>query len=218
MTKQSKIRLISAAVAGALALGMGSAQALQQGDWLVRVGASMVSPNESSSNPQGGLPAGSEVSINNNTQLSFTIEYMLNNNLGLEVLGATPFKHDIEGAGALAGVGKVGETKHLPPIVSVNWHFQPQSNIRPYVGAGINYTYFFDEKGAGPLANESLSLDNSWGLAAQAGVDFDINPNWFANASIRYAKISTTATYSNGYKLDVDIDPWVYTLAVGTHF
>lgn len=213
--------IVSAAVlAAGMTLVSGNAQAagISQGDWLARVGASLVSPNESSSNPQGGLPAGSEVSVNDNTQLSFTIAYMFTNNLSFEVLAATPFKHDIEGAGALAGIGKIGETKHLPPTFSVNWHFQPQSNVRPYVGAGINYTTFFDEKATGALAGTSLKLDDSWGLAAQAGVDFDINPNWFLNANVRYIKISTTATYSNGYKLDVDLDPWVYTLAIGTRF
>jgi len=224
MSKRFQKRVIPSAVAGALAVGLGlaattgTAQALQKGDWLARVGASTVEPNESSSNPGGGLPAGSEVSINSNTQLSFTVAYMFTNNISFEVLGATPFSHDISGSGALAGLGKIAEIKHLPPTFSVNWHFQPQSNLRPYVGAGINYTYFYDEKTTGALSGVGMSLDNSWGPAVQAGVDYDINKKWFINANVRYIKISTTAKFSNGYSLDVDVDPMVYTLAVGTHF
>lgn len=212
--------LIPAAVAGALMFGLttGNAQALQKGDWLVRIGASTVSPNESSSNPSGGLPAGSDVSISSDTQPSFTVAYMFTDNISVEALGATPFSHDITGAGVLAGVGKIASTKQLPPIFSVNYHFQPQSNIRPYVGAGVNYTYFYDENTTGVMSGTSLKLDSSVGLAAQAGVDFDINKKWFLNANVRYAQISTTAKFSNGYKLDVDVNPWVYTLAVGTTF
>jgi len=218
-------RIVSTAVAGVLATGLGlaattgTAQALQKGDWLARVGASMVEPNESSSNPGGGLAPGTSVSINSNTQLSFTVAYMYTNNISFEVLGATPFSHDISGSGgSLAGAGKVAEIKHLPPTFSVNWHFQPQSNVRPYVGAGVNYTYFYDEKTTGAASGLSMSLDNSWGPAVQAGVDYDINKKWFVNANVRYIKISTTAKFSNGYSLDVDVDPMVYTLAVGTHF
>ncbi len=222
MSKRFQKRLIPSAVAGALAVGLGlaattgTAQALQQGDWLVRVGASTVEPNESTSGQSGDL-TGVKVSINSNTQLSFTVAYMYTNNISFEVLGATPFSHDI----SVSGGPKVAEIKHLPPTFSVNWHFQPQARLRPYVGAGINYTYFYDETTTGPLAGNNISLDSSWGPAVQAGVDYDINKKWFVNASVRYIKISTTATVSgptaNG-KLDVDVDPMVYTLAVGTHF
>lgn len=224
MYNRAKKRVIPTLIAGTLASGLGlamttgSAQALQKGDWLVRIGASMVNPNESSSNPGGGLPAGSDVSINSDTQPSFTVAYMFTNNVSFEVLGATPFTHKIDGAGALAGIGQIAKVKHLPPTFSINYHFQPQASVRPYVGAGINYTYFFDEKATGALAGTSLSLDNSVGLAAQAGVDVDMNKKWFFNANVRYMKISTTAKFSNGYKLDVDVNPWVYTLAVGTRF
>ncbi|HKK06914.1 MAG TPA: OmpW family outer membrane protein [Gammaproteobacteria bacterium] len=225
MSKRFQKRLIPSAIAGALAVGLGlaattgTAQALQQGDWLVRVGASTVEPNESSSNPTGALPAGSEVSINSNTQLSFTVAYMFTNNISFEILGATPFSHDISGAGTLAGAGKIAEIKHLPPTFSVNWHFQPQARLRPYVGAGINYTYFYDEKTQG-LGATDISLDSSWGPAVQAGLDYDINNKWFLNANVRYIKISTTAKLTGAVtgNLDVDVDPMVYTLAVGTHF
>lgn len=218
-------RRMTAILAGfTLAGGLGFAAAtaiaapLHSGDWLVRVGVSNVSPNESASNPRGGLPAGSDVNVGSSTRPSFTVAYMLSDNLDLELLASWPFKHDISGSGALSGTGKIGDAKQLPPTLSVDWHFMPGSRIRPYVGLGVNYTYFFSENASGPLAGTSLSLDNSWGAAAQAGLDVDFYSNWYFNANIRYIRISTTATYSNGYKLDVDINPWVYTVGVGTRF
>jgi outer membrane protein len=140
---------------------------------------------------------------------------MFTDNLGLDILGATPFTHDI----TLNGT-KVGDTQHLPPTVGIQYHFTPKSNVRPYVGAGINYTTFFSESTTGPLAGADLSLDDSWGLAAQVGVDVDINKDWFFNADLRYMNIETTATLSGAVNgtVDVQINPWVYSLGVGTRF
>ncbi|MEX2367697.1 MAG: OmpW family outer membrane protein, partial [Pseudohongiellaceae bacterium] len=131
-------------------------------------------------------------------------------NLGLDILGSTPFTHDITLNGS-----KIAETKHLPPTVGVQYHFSPKSDVRPYVGAGINYTKFFSEKVTSTIT--SISLDDSWGLAAQAGVDVDINQDWFFNADLRYMQIDTTATTNLG-DIEVDINPWVISLGVGTRF
>ena len=201
-----------------LAPGKAAAAPLNAGDWLFRISLSNVNPSASANNPRGGLPAGSDVSIDSSTRPSFTVGYMFTDNLDIELLAAWPFKHDITGEGALSGAGKIGDTKQLPPTLSVDWHFMPYSHTRPYVGLGVNYTHFFSENAAGPLAGTSLSLDNSWGPAAQAGVDVDVGSNWYFNASVRYIRIKTTAIYSNGYKLDVDVNPWVYTVGIGTSF
>ncbi len=209
---------LAVAVSIGLAPKTAAAAPLHAGNWLVRIGVSNVSPNESSSNPSGGLPAGSDVNISSSTRPSVNVAYMLTDNLDVELLAAWPFKHDISGSGALSGTGKIGDVKQLPPTLSVDWHFMPNSRIRPYVGLGINYTYFFSENATGPLAGTTLSLDNSWGAAAQAGLDVDVSSNWYVNASVRYIRIKTTATYSNGYKLDVDVNPWVYTIGIGTAF
>ena len=211
-----------AALAMMLSMGLAPRRAaaapLHAGDWLVRIAFSNVNPNESSSNPGGGLPPGSDVSISSSTRPSVNVAYMLTDNLDVELLAAWPFKHDINGTGALTGTGKIGDVEQLPPTLSVDWHFMPDSRTRPYAGLGINYTYFFNANATGPLAGTSLSLDNSWGPAAQAGVDIDVGANWYFNAGVRYIRIKTTATYSNGYKLDVEINPWVYTIGIGTSF
>lgn len=201
-----------------IAPGTASAAPLKGGDWLFRVGVSYADPNDNTSNPRGGLPAGSDVSIGSDTRPTVMVEYMFNENLGFELLAAAPFKHDIDGAGALSGAGKIGDIKHVPPTLSLNWHFVPDSNVRPYVGIGLNYTFIYDENTSGPLEGTSLTMDNSFGAAAQAGLDLDMGSNWFFNAGVRYIQINSTAKFSNGYRLDVDIDPWIYTVGVGTSF
>lgn len=190
------------------------------GDWLTRVRVINVSPDDSS----GEVPAvaGSGVSPGTDTTLELDFTYMLTNNLGLELILATS-KHDITGTGTLAGAD-VGEVSVLPPTLTLQYHFTPSSNIRPYAGVGVNYTYFYDgELGAALVANGATDIDydDSFGLAAQAGVDFDINKDWFVNLDVKYVQIDTTATITGGAlagNVDVDINPWIFGVGIGTRF
>ncbi|WP_404973820.1 outer membrane protein OmpW [Vibrio campbellii] len=190
-----------------------------EGDFILRVGAASVVPNDSSDKI---LDSQYELEVNSDTQLGLTLGYMFTDNISLEVLAATPFSHDI----STDLVGKdIGSTKHLPPTVMVQYYFgDSQSKFRPYVGAGLNYTIFFDEgfnstgKGAGL---SDLKLDDSFGLAANVGVDYMINDKWFLNASAWYANIETEATYKAGgakQKTDVEINPWVFMISGGYKF
>ena len=186
-----------------------------EGDFIVRAGAATVSPNESS-----GAVAGIssiEFGVDSNTQLGLTLGYMFTDNISFEVLAATPFSHNI----SATGLGEIADTKHLPPTFMVQYYFgTAESDFRPYVGAGINYTVFFDE-GSKIAGLSDVSLDDSWGLAANVGMDYMINDDWFLNASVWYADIGTTAKYNLGgtnYSTDVDIDPWVFMIGGGYNF
>ena len=206
-------KAVTTAILTALAAASFSVSA-EKGDWLVRFGAANVSPNDSSTGLTG-VGSTATVGVESNTQPFVNVSYMIEDNLAIEVLAATPFSHDITGTGALAGLGKVGETKHLPPTVSIQYHFNTKQSVRPYVGAGINYTVFFEEQATNGIT--SLELDDSWGLAVQAGVDIDINKEWFFNVDVRYINIETTATTDLG-TADVTIDPTVISMGVGTRF
>lgn len=209
-----KKSVISTLIAGSLVLTSTSVTAVEKGDWLVRFGVANVNPNDSST---GLSLVGSTatVGVDGNSQVFANLSYMIKENVALELLAATPFSHDIVGTGALSGLGKVGETKQLPPTFSIQYHFKPKASVRPYVGAGINYTIFFSEKATNTIT--SLKLDNSLGLAFQAGVDIDITKNWFFNADIRYINIETTATTDLG-TAEVKINPTVISLGIGTRF
>ncbi|BDX05070.1 OmpW/AlkL family protein [Planctobacterium marinum] len=216
------MKLSKLAMAAALTLLPLSTIAAEAGDWLVRGGITSVNPDDSSSNVfVAGADLGVGVSVDNNAQLGLNLAYFFNKNWAVEVLAATPFSHDID----LDTVGALGETKHLPPTVSALYYFDMgDSNVHPYVGLGVNYTVFFDE--GFTAANETagfsdLDLDDSFGFSTQVGVDVDINEQWFFNASVRWIDIDTEATFKLGAdtgKVDVDIDPYVYTLSLGYRF
>lgn len=225
-------------IVAAAAMGLsGAAQALEQGDWIGRIGATHVAPNDSTGvvTTPGGAVAGTELTVASDTSVGFTFVYMVTERFGIELLAALPFEHDIGPNAALAGTtgsADIGNAKHLPPTLSLQYYFQPRAAVRPYVGVGVNYTTFFDEEVRGGLASAgygSLDLDDSWGLAAQVGVDIDVSDHWFVNFDVRYLDISTEATVRErsagsgalGAVLtidDIEIDPWVYTVSVGTTF
>ncbi|MGI9202458.1 MAG: OmpW/AlkL family protein [Woeseiaceae bacterium] len=183
-----------------------NAYAYEPGDWIVRVGAGTVDPKSNN---------GTVVSVDSGATLVFNGTYMFSSNLGIELLAAAPFSHDIK----LAADGtKVGETKHLPPTLSLQYHFDTDGAISPYVGAGINYTLFFDEKTSGPLQGLALDLDPSFGLATQAGLDYEISENMLLNFDMRWMSIETDADVDGTFLETVKIDPMVYSLTFGWKF
>ncbi|GGD12020.1 OmpW family outer membrane protein [Halopseudomonas salina] len=198
------------------------AQAHEAGDVIVRVGAAVVDPQESSSNVfVGGANTGLEVGVDSNTQLGITGTFMLTDNIGIGLLAATPFSHDIE----LKGAGRFASIKHLPPTVTLQYFPMAKSSAwQPYVGAGLNYTMFFSEdlssnaEGAG---FSSLDLDDSWGYALEAGMDYKLTEQVYLNAAVWYADIDTTANFRTAgipSKVDVEIDPMVYMASIGYKF
>ncbi len=204
-----------------------SANAHQQGDFLVRAGIANVDPDASSSTLvlDGNSIAASGADVEDNTQLGLTFTYMLTNNWAVDVLASTPFKHDISADTGALGLGVVdaGETKHLPPTVSLLYFpMEPSSKFQPYFGAGVNYTHFFDESVdsqlEGVLGDGDLDLDASWGLSAQVGFDYYLTDNMFLNANIYYIDIETDAEFefaANRIEADVEIDPFVYLITLG---
>ena len=190
----------------ALSMGIANtATAFEPGDWLVRVGASNVSPKSNNHEI---------VSVDSAASLTLNFTYMMTDVWAVEVLAAYPFKHDIE----LLDGTKVGSTKHLPPTVSLQYHFMPTAKFQPYLGIGINYTNFFSEKTTGPLEGLHLGLDPSWGLAGQIGFDVLLNDNWFLNLDARYINIETKAKLAGASLGKVKIDPMVYGAHVGFRF
>jgi outer membrane protein len=191
------------AAALALLLGAGAANA---SDWIVRVGGHYVDPKSDNHEV---------VSVDSGQSLTFTATYMLSPHWGVELLAAWPFCHDIT---LNADGSKVAETKHLPPTLSMQYHFLPDGKIRPYVGAGLNATIFFDEETTGALEGTDLSLDDSFGAAAQIGVDFALSGDWLLNVEARWIDIDTDARLDGVGIGSVAIDPYAYGISVGRRF
>ncbi len=191
-----------------LAVLMGSAAlpalAQSKGDFLLGLGVHSVTPDNSSS-----LTTAGRIDVDANIRPTITGEYFIADNIGIELLAAWPFEHDIN----LVGTGKIGKTKHLPPTLSLQYHFTNASAVTPFLGAGVNYTYFFDDTGTGALAGTSLDLSDSWGLALHAGLDYAITDRGSLRADVRYIDIETDVKVGGAPIGKVKIDPWVFGVA-----
>lgn len=193
------------------------ALAHEAGDFFMRAGSATVRPTEGSDNVLG--MGGFDVS--NNTQMGLTFTYMATDHIGVELLAATPFRHKV----GLGPTGNIATVRQLPPTLMAQYYFMDsQSKGRPYVGVGINYTTFYDAdfNSTGRSAGLSdLSVKDSWGVAGQVGLDYQINRDWMLNASLWYMDIDTEVKFkANGQQQNIDtrIDPWVFFFGVGYRF
>lgn len=193
----------------ALALVFGGlaapAFAQEAGEWTFSVGAHQVNPKSDNGSLVGGAL---DVEVDSNVRPTITAEYFIRDNLGIEVLASLPFQHDIN----IKGLGRVGSTKHLPPTVSLQYHFG-EGKVKPFIGAGVNFTKFFSEDTTGALAGADLDLDDSWGLAAHAGIDFKVGENGAIRIDARWIDIDTDVELNGADIGTVEIDPLVYGAA-----
>ena len=170
-------------------------------NWMMRVRAIDIAPDVSSS------LAGLDVSDEWVPEIDFT--YFVTPNIGVELILGTA-RHEV----TLAGVGSLGKLNVLPPTLTVQYHFNPTSKIKPYVGAGLNYTRFYNVDLPG------LKVDsNSFGGALQAGVDIEVTKNGYINLDVKKIWIDTDVTTTAGAPVSsLDIDPVVWGIGYGFRF
>lgn len=180
-----------------------SASALEEGDWIIRIGGAKINVMASSDElitEGAGVLEGTEIDVGDKSGFAGSLGYMLTENWGIEVLFGQPFSHDVMPNAELAGLigpANIVSFKHIPPVLSLNYHFNVNGgNIRPYIGGGINYVHFFDEETTGGLKNlgyTEVAIEDSWGLALQAGIDYDLSKNIFVNFNVRWVDVNTEA-------------------------
>ncbi|CAM3307121.1 MULTISPECIES: outer membrane protein OmpW [Yersinia] len=193
------------------------ASAHQEGDYIFRAGTATVRPNAGSDDVLGQ----GSFSADNNTQLGLTFSYLVTDNIGVELLAATPFRHKI----GLGAMGNIAEVKQLPPTLMAQYYFgDKQDKLRPYLGVGLNYTTFFDQKfnNTGSEAGlTDLSVKDSWGIAGQAGLDYMVSENWMLNMSVWWMNIETDVKFKAAgqeHTINTRLDPWVFMFGAGYRF
>jgi outer membrane protein OmpA-like peptidoglycan-associated protein/outer membrane protein W len=198
---------------------------LVSGDWLVRLGVHQLNPDKT--NLPGVL--GGDLVLDKSEALSLDAEYMFTEHLGVDLFVPTYFSLDVQlRRSSLGELAKIGETDLWTPIAGLNWHFNPDGAIRPYLGAGAAWANFSGEEFSAPgsLPNTRLDIDEVFGPAARAGVDIGTNEHWFLNLDVRYiwldadveTLVPTGITNTTVPLGEANIDPWLYGIAVGYRF
>ncbi|MDE2154948.1 MAG: outer membrane beta-barrel protein [Xanthomonadaceae bacterium] len=200
--------LLCVLIAAALAVGAVSNARAADDTWVLRLGVHVVDPKS-----DNGHLAGMKATVQSDTKPTVTLEYLITPSWSVDLLASAPFRHDVRLNGQTAAT-----TRQLPPTLGVNYHFMPDARVSPFLGAGVNYTYFFSSKGKGPLQGAHVTVDNSWGAAAHAGIDVQLSPKWLLTADVRWIGISSDV-HVNGVKVGTaKIDPLVYGMSFGYRF
>ncbi len=219
------LRIIAIATLTTLAASAVHAQA---GTWVARIGATRIMPNVESGSLSAPTMVNSKIDIDPATALSGGITYFIDDHFAIDVPLSLPFKHDVVGDGAVAGVGKVAEVKALPTTVLARYHFlTPREQVRPYLGAGLTYAKFFKEKttsvlsaltGGTPSNPTTMEVDPKLGLTVQVGTTVKLTDRISFDAALLKTWLRTTVHLSTGQSIDLKINPLTVSLGVGYRF
>jgi outer membrane protein len=228
------------ALAVCAALGSTIAHA-EQGDWVVRLRATHINPDESSrlgEKTASAYGAGiatalygntsADLKVDSNTIPELDISYYFTKNIAAELILALGTKHDVDTSsqGAALFSKKLGEVNLLPPTLTLQWHFNPDQTIDPYVGAGVSYIRALDNglTAKTALGNQPIRIDrDSFGAALQAGFDWNLQDKWLVNLDVKKIWFDTDVKLNvngSGYKKidSLDVDPWVISIGFGKKF
>lgn len=214
--KSGKILSVLAGAALAVFSHQADVVAKDAGDLLVRMRGIAVVPDAGGSTDAIGGSA--EIGNDYMPELDFT--YFFTENIAAElILGTT--NHDVKMKNTtLARDVELGDVWLLPPTLTLQYHFMPKSNFSPYIGAGLNYTFFYNEDSGNDAAVTSVEYEDGLGYALQAGFDYKLDDNWSLNFDVKKLFLETDVKVNGGAinAKGVDIDPWIFGLGIGYKF
>ncbi len=212
MKKLSILATLSLLATSGVTIGSATANDFKPksaGDILIRGRGVFVTPDEGAS-----LSAGGDVDVSNDTVPEIDVSYFITDNLALELIAATT-RHKVSWTPTGTNLGKVSL---LPPTLTLQYHFVPKARLSPYVGAGLNYTFFYNEDAPGGAVT-SVNYKNHLGYALQAGVDYALSGPWSLNIDVKKIFLQTDVSVNNGAITGkVDLDPWIFGIGFGYRF
>ncbi|UGQ45809.1 OmpW/AlkL family protein [Massilia endophytica] len=226
MKKNMNTAVKMLALAAALCASSG-AMAQAKGDWVVKVGVNKITPKVESGNVSAPALPNTKADVGTDTKPILNIGYYITDNWAAELDLGIPYRHDVYGAGAIEGTGKLGTADVLPPTAFLQYHFfQPNTFIRPYVGVGLTYAYFRRERGSTQLnallntggTGATFSMEAKFAVSAQIGASVRINDHWSIDGGVIKTKLKTTASYSTGQTQSLKLDPVAVNLGVSYKF
>jgi outer membrane protein len=205
---------------------IGTAAYAQDNPWMVRGRVIGVLPDESADLSVANTALAGGVDIGDQYVPELDITYFFTKNIAAElILGVTPHNVDtvnVTVPGALTNATvDLGDVWLLPPTLTLQYHFDTGTQFKPYFGAGVNATFFFNED-EGSVA-DGIDYDPSFGGAVQIGFDYDLDGQpggWLLNADLKKIWINpdVTVDFTTALGATVDADVDINPLVVGIGF
>ncbi|MFA9216237.1 MAG: OmpW family protein [Sphingomonadaceae bacterium] len=224
MKLHNTVKLLALAAAMTVA---SAASAQTAGSWLGTLGINKITPKVDSGDIDAPALPHTKADVRSDTKPRFAIAYMYTDNISAELDLGLPYKHDLIGAGAIEGTGKLGDSEVLPPTAFVQYRFLPANAMfRPYVGLGITYAHFQKERGSGQLTAllntggpaSTYKIDNKWAASYQVGGTVRINEKWFVDATVIKTMLKTDVHFSTGQNQTVKLNPLAVSVSIGYKF
>ncbi|RWM38686.1 OmpW family protein [Mesorhizobium sp.] len=127
-----------------------------------------------------GIP-GSDLSYSDTVTPELDISYYFTDNVAAELVLGTTYAN-IYGEGTISGLGKIGKVWLLPPTLTLQYHFTDFGAFKPYVGAGVNYTIFYNQDAG---SADALHVKDTFGGAVQVGFDYMLDQHWGFNFDVK---------------------------------
>ncbi|HZX29508.1 MAG TPA: OmpW family outer membrane protein [Telluria sp.] len=224
MKVQSVFKLL--ALAGAMAVA-GGAQAQSAGQWFGKVGINKITPVVDSGDVSAPALPHSKAAVGADTQPIIVGGYAITDNITAELDLGLPYKHELYGAGAIEGTGKLGEVQSLPPTAFIQYRFfEPKAALRPYVGLGLTYAWFRRTTGSGQMTAltntggpaTTFKIDNKVAGTVQLGLAYNFSEKWFADVVFTKTYLKTQVHFSTGQWQDMTLDPKAVNFGIGYKF
>ncbi len=221
------MKITHISIATALLVAASCALAQKAGTVSIELGMTKLAPRVTSGDLSAPAFPSTKADVSGDTGLTGAANYMLTDNIALNVPLGLGFKHDISGASRAAGFGKIAEVRVLPMTVLGQYRFgNANASLRPYLGAGLTYAKFYKETGSAGLTAltnpggtpTTLSVGSKLAPAFQVGAVFNINDKWFVNAHYIKTILKVKTTFSTGQAQELKLNPNAFSAAVGYKF
>lgn len=227
MKKAPMTNFTAGLVAATALVFCGLAQAQKAGSFSASIGVTHIAPAVESGKLSAPSLPNTQIDVDSNSQITGALNYMLTDQIGLHLPLGFGYRHKISGAGAIAGVGTVAETRALPITLIAQYRFlEADARLRPFVGAGPTFVKFYKERGTGVLTaltdpggpGTSLSFESKLAPTLQLGVSYNFSERFYVDASYSKTFLKTRASLSTGQTIDVTLNPSAFSLQAGVRF
>ena len=184
-----KSLVLAMAAVASLAPIASQAQSANENPWMIRVRAVDLLWQNGQTESVKAL----DIKAENQFIPEFDVSYFFTKNIAAELVLTWPQQVNINMGGANAG-----KISALPPSLLMQYHFTDLGPLKPYVGAGVNYTIFGNRQNFPALGNSVQVDQSSLGVVAQVGADYMFDKNWGMNVDLKYATMSTNVNTVQG--------------------